>query len=261
MSSNTIMVVEHEVAVRKALRQVLERAGYAVLEAADARNALLLALHHMPQLVLQDLMLPDSTAFLFARELRALPQGEGVPMVALCQLESHLRDAQSNESGYTAFVRLPVADDVLLETVASALPAQESASHKPGGGMRVMVLDDNAMQRQLLSLYLHEWGFEPLPVETLAEALRTARERRVDAVVCDVLMPKCDGFSCCRQMRGEPTLANRPIVLFSAAAAEEDDWTAARSAGASAILMGMPGFWGLREALLRSLSGLPPVLA
>ena len=76
--------------------------------------------------------------------------------------------------------------------------------------MRVLVLDDNTMQRQLLALYLREWGFDPLPVETLDEALRTARLKQIDAVVCDVLMPKHDGFSCCRQMRAEPSFVRPP---------------------------------------------------
>jgi DNA-binding response OmpR family regulator len=261
MQPVTIMVVEHEAPIRKALRHVLERAGYDVIEAADARNALWLALHHMPALVLQDLMLPDSTAFLFVRELRALPEGESVAIIALCRLESHVNDAARSPSGYAACLRLPVPDHLVLESVRRALPAPEPAVHKPGDGMRVMVLDDNAMQRQLLTLYLREWGFEPLPVETLEQALQTARAKRVDAVVCDVLMPKHDGFSCCKHMRAEPALAGRPIVLVSAATADDDDWAAARAAGASAMLMGNPGFWGLREALRRSLSGLPPVLA
>ena len=261
MSQPTIMVVEHEAKTRKALRQTLERAHYAVIEAADARNALLLALHHMPQLVLQDLMLPDSAAFLFARELRALPEGDQVPIIALCELESHLADARSNASGYAAFLQLPVEDSALLESVARALPVREEKVHKPGGGMRVLVLDDNTMQRQLLSLYLREWGFSPVPVETLEEALSRARQDRIDAVVCDVRMPKCYGFTCCGPMPAEPALAGRPIVLVSAAAADEDDWNSARAAGATAVLMGVPNFWGLREALLRSLSGAPPVLA
>ena len=257
----TIMVVEHEAQIRRGLRLMLETAGYDVIEAADAHNAMLLALHHMPQLVLQDLMLPDSTAFLFARELRALPEGEAVPIIALCQLESHLTDARNNDIGYADFLHLPVSDRELLDSVARALPEPEVELHKGGDGLRVLVLDDNNMQRQLLTLYLREWGFEPLPVETLEEALRTARTMQIDAVVCDVLMPKLDGFSCCRQMRAEPSLSGRPIVLVSAATAEDDDWVAARAAGASAVLMGVPGFWGLREALRRTLSGLPPVLA
>jgi DNA-binding response OmpR family regulator len=259
--NETVMVVEHDAKTRKALRQVLEKAGYTVLEAADARNALLLALHHMPQLVLQDLMLPDSTAFLFANELRALPEGDAVPMIALCQLESHVDDARASASGYAEVLHLPVKAETLLDSVGRCMPVREPTFHKPGGGMRVLILDDNAMQRQLLGLYLREWGFVPVPAETLEEALQLSRSAPVDAVVCDVLMPKCDGFSCCRAMRAEPWLAQRPIVLVSAATADDDDWVAARSAGASAVLMGVPNFWGLREALLRSLSGAPPVLA
>jgi CheY-like chemotaxis protein len=261
MTGPTIMVVEHDATTRKALRQVLERGPYAVIEAADARNALLLALHHMPQLVLQDLMLPDSAAFAFARELRAMPEGDAVPIIALCELESHLADARASDLGYADLLQLPVHDQALLDSVRRCLPVREEKLHKPGGGMRVLVLDDNAMQRQLLSLYLREWGFTPFAVDSLDEALQRARQERIDAVVCDVLMPKCDGFSCCRAMRAEPALAGRPIVLVSAAAADDDDWAAARAAGATAVLMGVPNFWGLREALLRSLSGAPPVMA
>ena len=255
------MVVENEVRTRKALRQALEKSGYTVLEAPDARNAHLLAVHHMPQLVLQDLMLPDSTAFLFTRELRALPGGDTVPVIAMAKLESHLIDAQSSPSGYAAFLRLPVEPSLLLRTVAECLPADDGPVYKPGGNLRVLVLDDNTMQRELLALYLREWGFAPVPVESLDEALAAVRRAPVDAVVCDVLMPKRDGFECCRAMRSEPALRGRPIVLISAAMADDEDYLAARAAGATAVLMGVPNFWGLRETLLRSLSGAPPVLA
>jgi CheY-like chemotaxis protein len=261
MKRTTVMVVENEARTRKALRLALEKASYAVLEAADARNAHLLAVYHMPQLVLQDLMLPDSTAFLFTRELRALPGGDTVPVIAISKLDSHLADARGSNAGYAGFLRLPVEPALLVSTVASCLPAADNVVHKPGGNLRVLVLDDNPMQRQLLSLYLREWGFLPVPVATLDEALSEVRNQPVDAVVCDVLMPQRDGFECCRSMRAEPSLRERPIVLVSAAMADDDDYRAARAAGATAVLMGVPNFWGLREALLRSLSGAPPVQA
>jgi two-component system CAI-1 autoinducer sensor kinase/phosphatase CqsS len=261
MKRPTIMVVEHDAKTRKALRAALEKASYEVLEAADARNAHLLALYHMPQLLLQDLTLPDAAAFLFMRELRALPEGETVPVIALSKLASHLIDAQNSDSSYAGFLQLPVDPDLLVSVVARCLPEEPAPAHRPGGNMRVLVLDDNAMQRQLLALYLREWGFLPLPVETLEDALGEVRKQAVDAVVCDVLMPKRDGFTCCRSLRAEPSLQGRPIVLVSAAAPDDDDWRAARGAGATAVLMGMPNFWGLREALLRSLSGAPPVHA
>jgi CheY-like chemotaxis protein len=261
MKRRTVMVVENDAKTRKALRQALEKATYTVLEASDARNAHLLAVHHMPQLVLQDLMLPDSTAFLFTRELRALPGGDTVPIIAMSKIESHLADARSSLSGFSGFLQLPVDPALLVSTVQRCLPPDESAVHKPGGNLRVLVLDDNAMQRQLLSLYLREWGFVPITTDTLDAALAEVRVRPVDAVVCDVLMPRRDGFECCRAMRAEPALSSRPIVLVSAAMADDDDYLAARSAGATAVLMGVPNFWGLRDMLLRSLSGAPPVMA
>jgi CheY-like chemotaxis protein len=261
MKRRTVMVVEHDAKTRKALRQALEKATYTVLEASDARNAHLLALHHMPQLVLHDLMLPDSTAFLFTRELRALPGGDIVPVIAMSKIESHLADARNSPSGFAGFLQLPVDPALLLSTVQRCLPPDDSPVHKPGGNMRVLVLDDNAMQRQLLSLYLREWGFVPVTVDSLDAALAEVRDRPVDAVVCDVLMPQRDGFECCRAMRAEPALSGRPIVLVSAAMADDDDYLAARAAGATAVLMGVPNFWGLREMLLRSLSGAPPVMA
>jgi hypothetical protein len=49
--------------------------------------------------------------------------------------------------------------------------------------------------------------------------------------------------------------------MVSAALADDDDYRAARMAGATAVLMGVPNFWGLREALLRCLSGAPPLQA
>ncbi|HEY2732345.1 MAG TPA: response regulator [Polyangiales bacterium] len=261
MKRSTVMVVENDAKTRKALRQTLEKASYKVLEAADARNAHLLAVHHMPQLVLQDLMLPDSTAFLFSRELRALPGGDTVPIIAMSKIESHLADARISASGFAAFLFLPIDPTMLLRTVQACLPAEEGTVHKPGGNLRVLVLDDNAIQRQLLSLYLREWGFVPVTVDSLEAALAEVRTTPVDAVVCDVLMPKRDGFECCRLMRAEPSLSGKPIVLVSAATPEDDDYLASRAAGATAMLMGVPNFWGLRELLLRSLSGAPPVMA
>jgi two-component system CAI-1 autoinducer sensor kinase/phosphatase CqsS len=261
MRKQTVMVVEHDAKLRKALRQMLEKASYSVLEAADARNAHLLAIYHMPQLVLQDLLLPDSTAFLFTRELRALPEGDTVPLIAMSKLESHLADARATALGYAGFLLLPIEAELLLSTVASCLPPETRAVHKPGGNMRVLIIDDNAMQRELLALYIREWGFLPVPVPNLEDALYEVRRQPVDAAVCDVLMPGRDGFACCRELRAEPGMRGRPIVLVSAATADDDDWVAARNAGATAVLMGMPHFWGLREALLRSLSGAPPLLA
>ena len=54
-----ILVVDDDAAIRRMLRQTLERAGYAVVDADDARAALGAVAHHDPDAVLLDLGLPD----------------------------------------------------------------------------------------------------------------------------------------------------------------------------------------------------------
>ncbi|HEY8945566.1 MAG TPA: response regulator, partial [Polyangiaceae bacterium] len=79
----TILIVEDNSVTRKMLRVTLEAEGYGVVEAPDARVALAAARRRMPELVLQDLILPDADGFELTRQLRALPGGDEVPIVAL----------------------------------------------------------------------------------------------------------------------------------------------------------------------------------
>jgi two-component system KDP operon response regulator KdpE len=57
--TSKILVVDDEVAIRRLLRNTLERASYAVVEARDGRDALVMAAAEHPDAVLLDLGLPD----------------------------------------------------------------------------------------------------------------------------------------------------------------------------------------------------------
>ena len=54
-----------------------------------------------------------------------------------------------------------------------------------------------------------------------AAALRSARARRPDLVLTDVMMPGVDGLELMRELRADPTLSDVPVILLSARAGEE----------------------------------------
>jgi CheY-like chemotaxis protein len=81
--SPRILVVEDNPITRKLLRVTLQSAGYAVSEAADGAAAVARAAEAMPDLVLLDLLLPDLEGDAVLRRLRALPGGDGLPVLAL----------------------------------------------------------------------------------------------------------------------------------------------------------------------------------
>jgi signal transduction histidine kinase len=81
----------------------------------------------------------------------------------------------------------------------------------------VLVVDDNATNRALLSRILQQDHRRVVEASNGAEALGLARVEQPDLVVTDVLMPKVDGYELERQLRGDPRTADIPVVFHTAA--------------------------------------------
>jgi DNA-binding response OmpR family regulator len=86
---------------------------------------------------------------------------------------------------------------------------------------RVLIVDDEASVRRLLTGQLSLAGFDPLAVEDGRTALELAATAAVDAVVLDVIMPAMDGFEVCRRLKANPQTAAIPIVFLSTTSSGE----------------------------------------
>jgi signal transduction histidine kinase len=117
----TILMVEDEEAVRTLLRRVLEGAGYTVLAAADAEEALKLCQQHREQLqlLLTDVVLPKSGGPQLAAQIEALCPGLKVAFMSgytdNAMVHRGLLDAGA------AFIEKPIAPKLLLEKIREYL--------------------------------------------------------------------------------------------------------------------------------------------
>ncbi|HXG51272.1 MAG TPA: EAL domain-containing protein [candidate division Zixibacteria bacterium] len=256
-----ILVVEDNPISRKMERLALEAEGYAVLEAATGATALGLAASEKPDLVLQDLLLPDIDGIELVSRLRALPGGKQMPILALTGLTTKAEAMRFSESPFNDFLFKPVEPSMLIRTVRTHLHSRRVAE-KPGKGRRVLVLDDEPAQLKLLSTYLAQMGFEVATAGDGTDGFAKALALRPDAIVSDVLMPGMDGFQLCLKVRESPELARTPVVLISNNYAQEADKRLAEQVGAYTLVTSTPDFREAIEALLESLeSGPSPLLA
>jgi CheY-like chemotaxis protein len=113
----TILVVEDNAITRKIMRLALSAQGYDVLEAADGRSALAVMTQTRPDLVLQDLALPDIDGLTLARRLRRLPGREDVPIVAFSAFITRLEQARASNDIFRAFIPKPILPSTLVELV------------------------------------------------------------------------------------------------------------------------------------------------
>lgn len=256
-----ILVVEDNAVTRKMLRVALQTEGYSVLEAADARAALAAARNGMPDLIVQDLILPDADGFDLALQLRALPGGSAVPIVAVSGFVGRMDEARTARAGFTSMLLKPVEPSRLLECVSALLP-RRSQEAGVGAGIQLLVVDDDPVQLKLLRVHLTQFGFAVTEASGAEQALRLALERPPDVVVSDILMRSIDGFQLCGDVRRNPALSNVPVVLLSAHYTGDADRALAERVGASALVQRSPTLDELVPAILHARrSGAPPAPA
>jgi len=94
--------------------------------------------------------------------------------------------------------------------------ADPHAAAKP----RILLADDNHDMRDYVTRLLGD-SYEVEAVGDGAAALAAARDRRPDLVLSDVMMPRLDGLGLLKALRGDPGLADLPVIFLSARAGEE----------------------------------------
>ncbi len=85
---------------------------------------------------------------------------------------------------------------------------------------RVLVADDNADMRQYISHLLRE-RYDVVIVGDGVEALNSARQRKPDMVLSDIMMPRMDGVGLLNEIRRDDALKTVPVILLSARAGGE----------------------------------------
>ena len=123
-----ILLVEDESVVREVTRQVLEHAGYEVVECAGPQEALRLAAAHRGRisLLLSDVVMPEMNGLDLARRIRAIQ-----PSLTTVFMSGYTENAVLQKAARiprSIYIQKPFTVDLLLTSVATALPGGPATS-------------------------------------------------------------------------------------------------------------------------------------
>ena len=143
-------------------------------------------------------------------------------------LTGRLRDLRavsgaSIEPNGTILLVLDVSN--LIERSTTVIEPGSRVSEKLAGvapQLRVMVVDDTMMVRELQRSILERGGYRVRTASDGAEALALLNEEPADLVVTDLEMPNLDGFQLVKSIRSHPRLTNIPVLIVSSHASAED---------------------------------------
>ncbi|HET6326179.1 MAG TPA: response regulator, partial [Planctomycetaceae bacterium] len=142
--------------------------------------------------------------------------------------------------------------------------AQSPTAEKPSSspklqGLRVLVVDDNATNRRVLTGILRMWQARPTAVDGGPAAVQELRRAAAAGepyplLLTDAMMPEMDGFMLVEELRKEPSLAPRTIMMLTSAD-RQTDAARCRRLGMSAYLVKPVKADELQIAILAALSG------
>lgn len=106
---------------------------------------------------------------------------------------------------------------------------------EPTTALRVLIVDDNQQNCELIEAYLSAEPFEISMVYDGQEAIDTVPTFKPDLVLLDIMMPRLSGYEVCKQLKQNPATKDIPILMVTALS-EMGDIEKAVSAGADDFL-------------------------
>jgi two-component system cell cycle response regulator DivK len=120
--SRIILVVEDQEDNRQILRDLLDNAGYEMLEAENGEEALAAVAKRRPDLILMDIQLPVMDGYTATRTLKSSPQTSDIPIIVVTSYALSGDETKARESGCDAYVTKPYSPRALLAKIKEFLP-------------------------------------------------------------------------------------------------------------------------------------------
>ena len=184
-----------------------------------------------------DWMIPDMNGLEVVRRVRRLI-GEATPIIILTAYDWTDIEVEARSAGVTAFCAKPLFLSELRRVLAEPFRMEEQAEQTENAaefaGKRLLVVEDNALNREIAVTMLEEAGFAVDTAENGKLAVDKVRESApgyYDLVLMDIQMPVMNGYEATRAIRALPDAekAALPIVAITANAFDEDRQNAARA--------------------------------
>jgi PAS domain S-box-containing protein len=235
------LVADDNPEMRRILTETLEAFSFRVTAVPDGPAALeeltRAAATDPFRLVLLDWKMPGLDGNAVARRIKDNPDltVSQILMVTAYGREDVMRDAE--DSGVSAFLVKPVGASTLFDTIMEVFGKQveKKVRGKRGSavdaaaldgirGARVLLAEDNEINRQVATELLHQAGLVVVTAQNGREAVAAATAEDYDLVLMDIQMPEMDGLEATRRIRASdrPDAASLPIIAMTAHAMADD---------------------------------------
>src|ERR1700719_1417279 len=124
-----------------------------------------------------------------------------------------------SEPGKGSIFTVQLPTQVILDSTKLARASANEGDALPAGSRvyqdTILVIDDDASVRDLMSRFLSKSGFRVLVASSGEEGLRLAKQEKPLVITLDVVMPEFDGWSVLKTLKSDPALTDIPVIIVT----------------------------------------------
>jgi len=222
-----LLIIEDDPHYARILIGLARDKGFKGIVATKGAIGLSLARQYRPTAISLDIFLPDMLGWTVLNQLKLDQATRHIP-VQIVTLEEERQHGLSH-GAFSYIIKASTTET--LETAFERIKTFSVPHTK-----RLLVVEDNAIERQSIIALLGYEDIEVHAVATASDALRAMRERAFDCVVLDLRLPDMNGFDLLKKIHAEPALADVPVVVFTGKDLSADEQAQIKTLAKSIVL-------------------------
>lgn len=245
-----ILVIEDNWANLEVMTYLLGAYGHEVLSARDGADGLEQARAARPELIVCDIHMPRMDGYEVAREVKSIDALRGVPLIAVTALAMVGDREKVLQGGFAGYIPKPIVPETFVAQLESHLGmAPRAAVQAPSTSARsenqprapvagaILVVDDVAINREVIRQTLEPLGYGITTASTVDEALQHARRSPPELIICDLHLRGEHGYDLLKAIKADARLSEIPFMFISASVMGEKDHREALMLGADQFIV------------------------
>jgi signal transduction histidine kinase/CheY-like chemotaxis protein len=199
-----VLIIDDDATARELIAEHLGQAGFVVVTASGGREGLKRAKEYHPIAITLDVMMPDLDGWTVLSALRGDPELTDIPVIMVTIVDER---RQAMTLGAIDYLTKPIERDKLVNIMRRF--------KSPTGPTRVLVVEDDAIQRERVRSWLAPQQWLLTEAENGQVALDRLRESAPDVILLDLMMPEMDGFQVVAEMQKHADWRRIPVIVIT----------------------------------------------
>ena len=226
MLTNLISIVDNDASVLRTSTLLIESFGFRAAGFESAELFLRSAELHETSCLIVDVHMPGMSGLQLQSKLAALDCK--IPIIFITAYDDKASRMRALQAGAVAFLGKPFSDEILLQTIRSALQGQLGVRKN-----LISLVDDDESIRRTTTLLIESFGFHAAAFESAESFLKSGQLHETSCLIIDIQMPGMNGL----QLQSQLAAAGYKVpVVFITAYDKEESRQQALQAGAVAFL-------------------------